>query len=227
MAAIKFTDKELEFLKDQYIEELANAEKYVDQVKEILKKLGVSLMDEKEDQNEKQTKKDRKKDHKHKEKHIEIKVPKKRGRKPKVVLDFIETTPTAEPTKELDTKSNEPKVQKKRGRPKLVVTPEVVPVAATNPIVKIDKKKTEPKLQEVEKVKVEKKPIVRRVPTPKPKVQAKTVVKKNPVQKQKPTVKGTQIKQNKPVVNKEVKVKPAIEVPANEPIIGSTEEPKA
>ncbi|MBK7175270.1 MAG: hypothetical protein IPH84_19090 [Bacteroidales bacterium] len=40
MKAIKFSEKELELLKEQYREELASAQNYVEQIREILKKLG-------------------------------------------------------------------------------------------------------------------------------------------------------------------------------------------
>ena len=68
MKSIKFSENELSFLIEQYTDELINAQKYVEQVKEILKKLGVSTKTEKLEPIEKLTKKEKRKERKQKEK---------------------------------------------------------------------------------------------------------------------------------------------------------------
>lgn len=106
MKSINFTEKELEFLQQQYSSELANAEQYVDQVKEILKKLGSPPKQTREETTEQEPKAGKRRGRKPKAVVIEPNVPKKRGRKPKTII--IET-----------------KVAKKRGRPFKIVTPTV------------------------------------------------------------------------------------------------------
>jgi hypothetical protein len=157
MKSIKFSDKELDFLREQYSEELANAEKYVEQIRDILRKLDVPTKTEKINLLETETKKDRKKDKKHKGKDSLLKEPKKRGRKPKIDIDIIKSTPAIFPAKSEGLKSKESKELKKRGRPKLITITENTPEILTNAVVKIERKKTEPK-----PIKVEKKQIIKR-----------------------------------------------------------------
>ncbi len=233
MKSIKFSEKEIEFLREQYLEELANAEQYVEQVKEILKKLNISAKDEPV---EKETKKDKKKDHKHKSEikelkkrgrkpkgvehktdTIQIPEPKKRGRKPKVAEPATATVVSAKP---LIPENNEPK---KRGRkPKIVISnAEILPSSIAEPAKKEIKAKREPKPKKETisnaAVVVEKKPIVKpavkpkpepklkKVITPKVKVEKKPVVKKVPKTKQIPKVKTIPTSLPTPLVKKEEK----------------------
>ena len=123
MKAINFTDKEIEFLRNMYQEELADAQKYIDQIKEVLKKLGAPIRAAIEELVEKEPKKKgKRRGRKPKAKVVEPKEPKKRGRKPKV-------------------KAVEVKVPKKRGRPKAVPTAKTAPVVVAKPIKKVAKKK--------------------------------------------------------------------------------------
>lgn len=85
MKSIKFSDEQLEFLREQYTEELANAEKYVEQVKEILKKLGAEVKASKIGTDQ-PVKVEKKRGRKPKVAVAEVKEPKKRGRKPKVAV---------------------------------------------------------------------------------------------------------------------------------------------
>ncbi len=84
MKAIKFSDKELEFLKEQYMEELANAEMYIVQIKDILKKLGASTTSFKEETMKSEPKEPKRRGRKPKAKQAEPAEKKKRGRKPRV-----------------------------------------------------------------------------------------------------------------------------------------------
>lgn len=160
MKPIKFSEKQIELLREQYTDELSSAEEYVEQIKEILNKLGVSTKGGIAVSVEKETKKDKKKELKHKNKISEITEPKKRGRKPKVVSDFVETALISEPVIIKEVKA--------RGRkPKVVAPMEALPIKAINPVVIVERKKREPKLKKEIGSKVEKKPIVRRTRKPK------------------------------------------------------------
>jgi hypothetical protein len=94
MKAINFTDKEIEFLQYMYQEELVDAEKYTEQIKDVLKKLGAPIRETTEEPVEKEPKKKgkkkgkkgKKRGRKAKIKENEKAEPKKRGRKPKVNL---------------------------------------------------------------------------------------------------------------------------------------------
>jgi len=104
MKSIKFSDEQLEFLREQYTDELANAEKYVEQVKEILKKLGAEVKASKIG-TEQPVKVEKKRGRKPKVAVAEVKEPKKRGRKPKVVATVADA-PVETPVKpEKKTKS--------------------------------------------------------------------------------------------------------------------------
>ena len=95
MRTIKFTEDEISSLHKVYLEKLAQAEKDIQRIKDVLKKLEVSTLNETVEEESIVIKRGRKP----KVKDIEPKVQKKRGRKPKAVVV-------------------EPKVPKKRGRPK-------------------------------------------------------------------------------------------------------------
>jgi hypothetical protein len=134
MKTITFSDKELEFLKQQYADELAGAEKYVDQVKEILNKLGVPFKPMKDQPINNEPKTLKKRGRKPKVKVIETKEPKKRGR-PRKNAGIPETGIV--PVKNVKAvikevgKNAEPKVPKKRGRkPKALLIPKSEPKQA-------------------------------------------------------------------------------------------------
>jgi hypothetical protein len=108
MKTINFSEEEISFLRHQYIEELNQAEQYVDQIKNVLKKLGGSAKTSKRETISEEPKIGKKRGPKPKVKAVEITTLRKRGRKPKV--EIIET-----------------KTSKKRGRPKkILVTQEVI-----------------------------------------------------------------------------------------------------
>jgi hypothetical protein len=98
MKSISFTEKELDFLREQYQDELESTLEYVEQIYEILKKLGppsaVSITDTAD---------------------TELKEVKRRGRKPKVKVPVIKEPRKRGPKPRV--KTIEPKVPKKRGRP--------------------------------------------------------------------------------------------------------------
>jgi hypothetical protein len=106
MKTIKFSDAELVFLRQQYTDELAHVEKYLVQVKEVLKKLGgPSNPIKTADSIEQEPKIIKRRGRKTKVKALESDVPGKRGPNPEV-------------------KAVESKIPKKRGRPsKLAVLP--------------------------------------------------------------------------------------------------------
>jgi len=112
MKSISFTEKEFDFLRSQYQNELESAQEYVDQIKEILKKVGAPSKTPIEEPIEQEPKVVRRRGRKPKAKKVEAKIPKRRGRKPKAVV-------------------SEPTVPKKMGRPFKVA---IVPTVETTPI---------------------------------------------------------------------------------------------
>jgi len=108
MKSIKFNESELEFLKNHYELELVEAENYIAEIRNILKKLGVIIKDEAA------------------EKHV--KTGKKRGRpKKEAVVAAAPVTPVAKPAEKkkksrktkkakvvASEKKVEPKIEKKR-----------------------------------------------------------------------------------------------------------------
>lgn len=122
MKSIKFTEQELEFLRTQYQLEMVEAEKYVQEVKNLLVKLGVKPT-KTESVPERKSRRGRKKVEPPKE---TSKLKSKRGRKPKV-----EALPdkTDKPEK-VSKAEKKPRVTKKKS--KLVRKPEPVPVPEKN-----------------------------------------------------------------------------------------------
>lgn len=97
MKSIKFTDNELEFLRNHYQVELKEAQNYVSQIKDILSKVGVSKRPAVEIPAEEEVNEVKKRGRKPGNKKIVDKpVPKKRGRKPKALS--TETKPEPEKT---------------------------------------------------------------------------------------------------------------------------------
>ena len=127
MKTIKVSDKELQLIREEFTFEHANAVKYVNEIEDILKKLGVTIKPAKDVLPEKELKIGKKRGRKPKAK-VEVKEPKKRGRKPKKV----EPTPVTA-AKPINKKT------KKRGRPKRAV----VPTTQSKSVKKVVEKKVE------------------------------------------------------------------------------------
>jgi len=159
MKTISLTDKELQLLREQYTDEHAKALEYVNQINDILKKLGVTIKPAKDVLLERELKTGKKRGRKPKAK-AEVKEPKKRGRKPKKV----ETAPVAA-AKPIIKKS------KKRGRPKRAVVPTAKP--KPTPVKKIQKVVKKPIPKTVVKPAPEQKPVLVKKAAPKKKKTAK------------------------------------------------------
>ncbi len=146
MKTIKLSDEEFQLLREQYTDEHAKAVEYVNQIKDILKKLGVTIKPAKVVLLERELKIGKKRGRKPKAK-VEVKEPKKRGRKPKKV----ETAPvtTAKPII---------KKAKKRGRPKRAGVPTAKP--KPTPVKKIQKVVKKPTPKAVVKPAPEQKPVL-------------------------------------------------------------------
>ena len=155
MRTIKFSEEEISSLRKVYLEKLAQTEKDIQRIKDVLKKLEVSIPKETLEEEPVVNKRGRKpkvkdiepkppkkRGRKPKTVVVEPKVPKKRGRKPKTVVPNFESVPETvvkEPKKRgrnSNPKVVEPTVPKKRGRPAkvaVVSTSEVSPVVAEEP----------------------------------------------------------------------------------------------
>jgi hypothetical protein len=137
MRTIKFSEEEISSLHNVYLEKLAQAEKDIQRIKDVLKKLEVPTLNEPVEEEQSVIKRGRKP----KVKDIEPKVQKKRGRKPKVIVPTVESIPEtviSEPKKRgrkpktVSVPTSEPKVKKKMGRPrKVVAVPTVESVPET------------------------------------------------------------------------------------------------
>ena len=177
MRSIKFSDQELEFMRQQYKEELTSAEKYIEQIKDVLRKIGGSVKPTKEELVEKEPKQRKKRGRKAKVKVVEPREPKKRGRKPKATVP----TPVVEPPK-------------RRGRkPKSVPTPEKAESTVSTPVLKKGTKKVTPKPKKkiAVKPKVAKKAAIKKAPkvAPSPEVVPATEAKQAPKKEVKKVVK--------------------------------------
>jgi hypothetical protein len=86
MKTVRFSEDEVSLLRNLYSDELDQAERYVKQIKDFLKKLGTPAKISIEVPIEKKSKVAKKRGRKPKAKTIEPKVPKKRGRKSKAVV---------------------------------------------------------------------------------------------------------------------------------------------
>ena len=210
MKSINFTEKELEFLRKQYQDELESAQQYVNQVSEILEKLGAPSTEIIKESAEQEPKVAKRRGRKPKVKIIETKEPKKRGPKPKPVMV-------------------EPKVPKKRGRPfKAVVVP-AVSTSSVTPVKEPKKRGRKPRITSVTKSES------KILPTPAVKEEKKIVAKKS-TSKRKRKWRGIVLTpMSKPFKLKEPKEEPVEEPdsdiestvpPATEAIISPIEEPK-
>jgi len=150
MKTIKFSEEELSLLRNMYEDELAQAENYVGQIKDVLKKLGAPVKESKEIPIEKEPKAAKKRGRKPKAKVLATKVPKKRGRPKRVIVPTInEAAPIkvakpakkAKPQKKITAK---PKVAKKtviKKAPKVVPNPVSVPTTESKQFLKKEVKR--------------------------------------------------------------------------------------
>jgi len=115
MKTISFSNQQVEFLIEQYESELVVAKEYVEQIVEILNKLGVNAKTAKENAVEKEPRQYKKMGRKPKVNVAEPKAPpKKRGRKPAIAPILEETAPVPAPKPEKKTKKTKKvKVAKK------------------------------------------------------------------------------------------------------------------
>ena len=208
MKAITFTEKQIEFLREQYQDELAQAKEYVNQIIGLLNKLGVREKSVKEEPVE--IKVYKKHGPKPKVKVVEPKAePKKRGRKPKVALPTLEIVSEHKPEKkEGKKKVSKSKVGKKtvtKAAPKKKSTEEVIaaPVKEVKVDTKKDVKKKVAKKQPVKKspVKIETAPVKDVKDAPKKKM--KKVVKKKSIEKRRIEEMAKSAKLTKPVSKEE------------------------
>jgi len=155
MKTIKFSEEEISLLRNMYEDELAQAENYVDTIKDTLKKLGNPVKASKEVSMEMEPKVAKKRGRKPKEKTLEPK--KKRGRPKKLVVPTIEaaTVKVAKPAKKAKLKKRvaaKPKVKvvkksiakatpQKKSAEKVEVVPTSLPTAKAMKIKKVVKKK--------------------------------------------------------------------------------------
>ena len=126
MKTISFSNQQVEFLIEQYESELVLAKEYLNQIVEILNKLGVNAKAPKENKVEKEPRQYNKKGRKPLEKVAEPKAPpKKRGRKPKIAVPVpIEAAPVPAPKPEKKSKTK--KAKKAKVAKKAVAKPAVV-----------------------------------------------------------------------------------------------------
>jgi|GEM_PF-2598701 hypothetical protein len=218
MRTIKFSEEEISSLHQIYLEKLAQAEKEIQRIKDVLKKLKVSTLNEPVEEEPIVLKKALKP----KVKDIEPKVPKKRGRKPKAVVPTVESVSepiVTEPKK----RGRKPKtavvesiVPRKRGRKPKVIVPTVESVPET--VI------TEPKKRgRKPKVSIESAPEPE--PAPINKEGEKIVKKRSPYRKSRKW-RGVRLTPlSKPIKLKEPKEEPVEEIaPEVEPVVPPTVE---
>jgi hypothetical protein len=205
MKSIKFSEHEIEMLISNYQMELGEALDYIEQIKGMLEKLGAPVQEKIEKIKEKKEKKTgKKRGPKPSQKPVVAKEPKKRGRKPKVVVPTLDevTLPEATPVIEVKVKTETKKIA---GKTKVV--------AEKKPVVKPEpKKKPEPKVA----AKVES--VVTSLLNKAPKKEVKKVAnKKSPAKKRQNEMAASE-KINKPATKKVAKAKPVVEVPPVAPV---------
>lgn len=230
MKAIKFNEKELEFLREQYQDELTQAKEYVNQIIGLLNKLGVRSKSVKKEPIEPNVYK--KRGHKLKVKVVESKgPPKKRGRKPKVLVPAVELKPAPAPKpekNEFKKKVAKVKVGKKAVHKEPPLKKSTAKeVTAPVPEVKVaPKKDVKKKATKKKSVKVETPPKIIPIKDVKeaPKKKVKKVAKKKSLEKRRIEEMAKSAKLDNPSEKKE----PIIETvtPTVEPIIPSVEETK-
>ena len=201
MKTVKFSEEEISFLRQQYSEELAQAEKFVKQIKDVLKKLGAPA---KEAPIEKEPKIPKKRGRKSKKsKTLEPKVPKKRGRPKKIVVPTTIEAAIVKVAKPA-----------KKAKPKKKIAAKAKVKVAKKPVAKATPQKNTAEKSEIVPTGALTSKVIK-------KVAKKKVTRKRKglslVNLRKPLVK------KEPVVESEPKPEP---VPAIEPVIAPTEEPK-
>ncbi len=198
MKTISFSNQQVEFLIEQYESELVLAKEYVDQIVEILNKLGVNAKAPKENTVEKEPRQYKKRGRKPTVKVAEPKIPAKRGRKKKVVAvpTPIESAPVPAAKPERKTKKTKKVKEAKKATKK--------PAAAK---------------KESAKGAAAIKAILNPETAPAPKKEAKKVAKKKPASKRKAPAKKVakpQPKKQTPVAEPAPVVE-TIAVPAEAP----------
>ena len=185
-----------------YLDKLAKAQEYVEQIKETLKKLNADPVEELG------AKQQKKRGPKPQVKTIEKPEPKKPGRKQKVVLPDIESKPAVlQVTKEVE----------KKVEPKKLITP-TAPVVVEKSVIKAAAEK---KLQTKSPATVES--AVTSLLTPLPEKVVKPVAKKKTTEQQRIQEMAKSARLSKPVTKKAQKVKPVVESAPIEPNIIPTE----
>jgi hypothetical protein len=234
MRIIKFTEEEISSLYQIYIEKLAQAEKEIQRIKDVLKKLEVSTFNKHVEEEPIVIKKE----HKPKVKDTKLKIQKKHGRIPKVVVpdESVSETVVTESKKrgrKPKTVVVEPTVPKKRGRKPKIVVPAVESVPET--VVKEPKKRgRKPKAVSVPtgepkkrgrkpKVSIESAPEPEPVPTNK---ERKKIAKKRSPYRKNRKWRGVRLTPlSKPIKLKEPKEKLVDEItPEVEPVVPPTME---
>ena len=175
MKTINFSNSEVESMIEMYSAEMEEAQLYIAQIKELLKKLGAKAPKPELVEKEKQGKK---RGPKPSVKVVAKAEPKKRGRKPKVAVPMVKAVvvpakvkPVPAPTaKSVPVAANRVNTKKKaKAKP--------APVPAAKVVVPV--KKTEPKPAKIAakaKVVVEKKPVVKPAAKAKPEVKSPATV---------------------------------------------------
>jgi hypothetical protein len=231
MKTINFSDRELESMIEMYRAELEEAQMYISQIQELLKKLGAQPVKAEVLEKEPKVAKKRGRKAQTVKVAIEDKPKAKRGRKAKVLV------PTPEPL--VPVKPVEKVIKKKpKSEKNSVAKQATVPIAKITPVATKPKKevvKHEPKPKKIAaKAKAEKKPVTKPAPKKKPepkvaatvntvvkslltkepkKVVAKAVKKKSPEKKRMDEM-AASAKLTKPVAKKAVpKVKVVVETP--------------
>ena len=250
MKSIKFSDKELEFIRQQYQVELEEAETYVKNIKNILNKIGVPSTAAMEEPIEQEPKVIKRRGRKPKVKKVEPKIQKKRGRPKAVVTEPIVQKKRARKSKAVvPTNENAPIAVAKRGRkPRIAIVPTIVAsligaksaergrkpkvVVPTTESKERQKRGRKPKISvpKSEPKKRGRKPRVSTVTTSQPKSlptssvkeEKKIVKKKSPYKGRRKLRRGIRLTPlSKPIRLKEPKEEP----PVTEPVILPTEEP--
>jgi len=255
MKSIKFSDKELEFIRQQYQVELEEAETYVENIKNILNKIGVPSTAAMEEPIEQEPKVIKRRGRKPKVKKVEPKIQKKRGRPKAVVTEPIVQKKRARKSKAVvPTNENAPVAVAKRGRkPRIAIVPTIVAsligaksaergrkpkvVVPTTESKEPKKRGRKPKISvpTSEPKKRGRKPRVsaipasqpKSIPTAEPKVEKKIVKKKPNFRKKRSNWGGVRLSpMSKPFRFKEPEEEPEEETaPIVEPIVVPNEEP--
>lgn len=232
MKSINFTNQELESMIEMYTAEMEEAQMYIAQIQDILKKLGAKPAKVKPVEQE--SKQGNKRGRKPAVKTVEKAESKKRGRKPNVVAPSIESAIPSTPIKKEVKKNPEPKkkiefkakVGKKavnKAAPLKVVS---APVPTAKSKVVVEKKpvvKPTPKKKTEKKVAATVESVVTSLLTKEPKKEVKKVAKTKSTEKKRIDEMATSAKLVKPKTKKTPKVKTVVETVPDVPTVTPTE----